>query len=149
MHFLNNGLYGDFMKFLIATNNKKKLREIGAILEKLGVEAVSLSEAGVECDAEETGTTFEENSFIKAEAAMKISGLPTIADDSGLEVDALHGEPGVYSARYAGEPCDDKKNNDKLLCELEKIGDNQRSASFVSVVTILFPKGSEIGRSVV
>lgn len=133
------------MKFLIATNNKKKLREIGAILEKLGVSAVSLSEAGVESDAEETGTTFEENSFIKAEAAMKISGLPTIADDSGLEVDALGGEPGVYSARYGGDKCkDDIERYEYLLENMRDVPKGKRSARFVSVITCVFPDGKTI-----
>ncbi len=133
------------MKFLVATNNKKKLREMGAILEKLGVEAVSLAEAGVESDAEETGTTFEENSRIKAFEAMKISGLPTIADDSGLEVDALGGEPGVYSARYGGEKCkDDVERYEYLLENMKNVPKGERSARFVSVITCVFPDGREI-----
>ena len=93
------------MKFIIATNNKKKLKELSAILGRLGVEAVSLAEAGIESDVEETGKTFEENSRLKAVAAMEIANLPAIADDSGLEVDALGGEPGIYSARYGGDLC--------------------------------------------
>ncbi len=133
------------MKFLVATNNKKKLREMGAILEKLGVEAVSLAEAGVESDAEETGTTFEENSRIKAFEAMKISGLPTIADDSGLEVDALGGEPGVYSARYGGDKCkDDVERYEYLLENMKDIPKGERSARFVSVITCVFPDGREV-----
>ncbi|MBQ6901890.1 MAG: RdgB/HAM1 family non-canonical purine NTP pyrophosphatase [Oscillospiraceae bacterium] len=133
------------MKFIIATNNKKKLRELGAILNKLGVEAVSLAEAGVESDAEETGATFEENSRIKALAAMKVSGLAAIADDSGLEVDALGGEPGIYSARYGGELCrNDTERYEYLLDNLKDVPDGKRTARFVSVITCVFPDGREI-----
>ena len=133
------------MKFIIATNNKKKLREMGAILEKFGVEAVSLSEAGIESDVEETGVTFEENSRLKAVAAMQISGLPAIADDSGLEVDALGGEPGVYSARYGGDKCaDDIERYLYLLDNMKNVPDGERSARFVSVITCIFPDGREL-----
>ena len=133
------------MEFIIATNNKKKLREMGAILEKLGVRALSLAEAGIESDAEETGTTFEENSRIKALAAMKVANLPAIADDSGLEVDALGGEPGVYSARYGGDKCrDDTERYEYLLENMKDIPDGKRAARFVSVITCVFPDGREI-----
>lgn len=133
------------MKFIIATNNKKKLREMGAILEKLGVEACSLAEAGIESDAEETGATFEENSRIKAVAAMQASGLPAIADDSGLEVDALGGEPGVYSARYGGDKCrDDVERYLYLLENMKDVPDGKRGARFVSVITCVFPDGREV-----
>ena len=128
------------MKFLIATNNKKKLREIGAILEKLGVSAVSLSEAGVESDAEETGTTFEENSLLKAKAVMEASGMAAIADDSGLEVDALDGAPGVYSARFGGLDSDEARTA-LLLEKLQGVPDEKRTARFVSVVTCVLPDG--------
>lgn len=133
------------MKFIIATNNKKKLREMGAILEKFGVEALSLAEAGIESDVEETGTTFEENSRLKAVAAMQVSGLPAIADDSGLEVDALGGAPGIYSARYGGEKCkDDVERYQYLLENMENVPDGERTARFVSVITCVFPDGREI-----
>lgn len=133
------------MKFIIATNNKKKLKEMSAILGDLGVEAVSLAEAGVESDVEETGTTFEENSRLKAVAAMEKSGLPAIADDSGLEVDALGGEPGIYSARYGGDLCaDDKERYEYLLKNMENVPDGKRSARFVSVITCIFPDGREV-----
>ncbi|MBQ5777745.1 MAG: XTP/dITP diphosphatase [Oscillospiraceae bacterium] len=133
------------MKFIIATNNKKKLKELSAILGALGVEAVSLAEAGVESDVEETGTTFEENSRLKAVAAMEKSGLPAIADDSGLEVDALGGEPGIYSARYGGDKCaDDKERYEYLLENMENVPDGKRSARFVSVITCTFPDGREV-----
>lgn len=133
------------MEFIIATNNKKKLREMGAILEKLGVRALSLAEAGIESDAEETGTTFEENSRIKALAAMRVANLPAIADDSGLEVDALGGEPGVYSARYGGDKCrDDIERYEYLLENMKDVPDDERQARFVSVITCVFPDGREI-----
>lgn len=133
------------MEFIIATNNKKKLREMGAILEKLGVRALSLAEAGIESDAEETGTTFEENSRIKALAAMRVANLPAIADDSGLEVDALGGEPGVYSARYGGDKCrDDVERYEYLLENMKDVPDGKRQARFVSVITCVFPDGREI-----
>ncbi len=130
------------MKFIIATNNKKKLSELSAILSRLGIDAVSLAEAGVVSDAEETGSTFEENSRIKAEAAMLASGLPAIADDSGLSVDALNGEPGVYSARYGGESCSgDTERYELLLKNMENVPDGKRSARFVSVITCVFTDG--------
>jgi len=133
------------MKFIIATNNKKKLKELSVILNRLGVDAVSLAEAGVESDVEETGATFEENSRLKAIAAMEKSGLPAIADDSGLEVDALGGEPGIYSARYGGDACrDDKERYEYLLKNMENVPDGCRSARFVSVITCTFPDGREI-----
>ena len=133
------------MKFIIATNNKKKLKELSAILGRLGVEAVSLAEAGIESDVEETGKTFEENSRLKAVAAMEIANLPAIADDSGLEVDALGGEPGIYSARYGGDLCaDDKERYEYLLKNMENVPDGKRSARFVSVITCTFPDGREV-----
>ena len=133
------------MKFIIATNNKKKLKELSAILGALGVEAVSLAEAGIESDVEETGKTFEENSRLKAVAAMEIANLPAIADDSGLEVDALGGEPGIYSARYGGDLCrDDTERYEYLLKNMENVPDGKRSARFVSVITCTFPDGREV-----
>lgn len=133
------------MKFVIATNNKKKLRELSAILDKFGVEAISLSEAGIESDVEETGATFEENSRLKAQAAMKISGLPAIADDSGLAVDSLGGAPGIYSARYGGDLCkSDEERYNYLLENMKDVPEGERSARFVSVITCIFPDGREL-----
>lgn len=130
------------MKFVIATNNKKKLREIREILATLGVSAISLAEAGVESDAEETGETFEENSLIKARAAFEASGLPAIADDSGLAVDALGGAPGVYSARYGGERLkSDEERYNFLLENMRGVPEGERGARFVSVITCVFPDG--------
>ena len=130
------------MKFVIATNNKKKLKELSAILETLDIEAISLKEAGVETDVEETGTTFAENARLKAENAMKITGLPAVADDSGLEVAALNGEPGIYSARYGGELPDDEARYMFLLSNMKGIED--RSARFVSSICCTFPEGDVI-----
>ena len=95
------------MKLVLASKNGKKLKEMNEILSQLGIEVCSEAEAGVDVDVEETGSTFEENSLLKAKAVMEASGLPAIADDSGLCVDALNGAPGVYSARYGGPELDD------------------------------------------
>jgi len=106
---------------------------------------ITKAEAGVpDLDVEETGTTFEENSYIKAEAIMKATGLPAIADDSGLETDALDGAPGVYSARFSGENASDESNNEKLLNLLRDIPDENRGARFVSVVTLCYPDGKTL-----
>lgn len=129
------------MKVLLASNNGHKIKEIKEILGDF-FDVVSLREAGVESDPEETGVTFEENARIKAVAGMKASGMPCIADDSGLEVFALDGLPGVMSARYAGGHGDDSANNEKLLRELENASD--RSARYVCVICMAFPNGHEI-----
>ncbi len=129
------------MKVLLASNNGHKIKEIKEILGDF-FDVVSLREAGVESDPEETGDTFEENARIKAVAGMKASGMPCIADDSGLEVFALDGLPGVMSARYAGGHGDDSANNEKLLRELENTSD--RSARYVCVICMAFPNGHEI-----
>ena len=129
------------VKVLLASNNGHKIKEIKEILGDF-FDVVSLREAGVESDPEETGATFEENARIKAVAGMKASGMPCIADDSGLEVFALDGLPGVMSARYAGGHGDDSANNEKLLRELENASD--RSARYVCVICMAFPNGHEI-----
>lgn len=133
------------MKFFVATKNLKKLNELKRILTPLGIEP--LCERDFDKDfpeVEENGVTFEENAIIKAMAGMKETGLPTIADDSGLCVDALNGAPGVYSARYAGEPCDNLKNNFKLLDALKDVPDDKRTAYFESAVACVFPDGRSI-----
>ena len=122
-------------KVVMATSNPGKIREIARMLEGLGIEVVAQSEFGVS-DAEETGTTFAENSLIKAQHAAEATGLPAIADDSGLAVDALGGAPGVYSARYAGD-AGDAANNEKLLAALANVED--RSAAFHCVATYVAP----------
>ena len=128
---------------LVATGNAHKLIEIEAILSHvlLDVRFVALKQLGDFEDPEENGTTFLENAIIKAEAAVAETGFPAIADDSGLVVDALDGEPGVYSARYAGVHGDDAANNAKLLRNLQSVDDAQRTARFMSVVALVDPDG--------
>ena len=130
------------MKLVLASKNRKKLAEMNEILSRLGIEVCSEAEAGVDVEVEETGTTFEENSLLKARAVMEASGLPAVADDSGLCVDALNGAPGVYSARYGGEELDDA-GRCRLLLENMR-GQMPRTARFVSVITCCFPNGDVI-----
>ena len=127
------------MKLVLASKNVKKLKEMNEILSGMGVEVCLQADAGVDVDVEETGTTFEENSLLKAKAVMEASGLPAIADDSGLCVDALNGAPGVYSARYGGEGLDDAGRYRMLLANMPK--GQPRTAKFVSVITCCFPNG--------
>lgn len=129
------------MTFVIATHNAKKLKELKRILEPLGFDAVIREDLP---DVEETGTTFAENALLKAESACKVTGMPAIADDSGLVVDALGGAPGVYSARYAGEGATDRQRYEKLLEELREVPTEQRTARFVSAVCCVFPDGKII-----
>ncbi|MEG2054675.1 MAG: non-canonical purine NTP pyrophosphatase, partial [Oscillospiraceae bacterium] len=109
------------MQFVAATNNKGKLKEIKRILEKMGHTVKSQGEMGITLEPDENGTTFEANALIKAKAICEVCNLPTVADDSGIEVDFLHGEPGVLTARYAGVHGDDEANNDKLLLALKGV----------------------------
>lgn len=133
------------MKYIIATHNAHKLIEISRILEPLGIEAVTDRDLGIELpEVEETGTTFAENAYIKAAAACEFAGLPAIADDSGLAVDALDGAPGVYSARYAGEDATDEQRNEKLLEALRDVPQGKRQAQFVSAVCCVFPNGDTL-----
>ena len=133
------------MTVVVASNNPNKIREIKAILAPLGWEVLSQREAGVHVDPEENGLTFEENSAIKARAVMEASGLAAVADDSGIEVDALCGAPGVHSARYGGDACpDDSARNELLLRNMESVPDGERNARFVSVITMLRPDGSTV-----
>ena len=129
---------------VVATGNAHKVTEIEAILSKVlpGVRFVALGQLGEFEDPEETGTTFVENAIIKAEAAVAETGFAAIADDSGLVVDALDGEPGVYSARYAGVHGDDEANNAKLLRNLAGTPDADRTARFMSVVALIRPDGT-------
>ncbi len=127
-------------RFVLASRNASKLREMRQILGELGIRVLSQQEAGVDVDPEETGTTFEENARIKAVAVMEASGLPALADDSGLMVDALGGAPGVYSARYGGgHDRPDAERNAFLLKNMEQA--EQRSAKFVSVIAAAYPDG--------
>ena len=133
------------MRVVLASKNKHKLVEISQITEKFGFELVLQSELGVDIDVEETGTTFEENSFLKAEAVMKATGLPALADDSGIAVDALNGEPGIYSARYGfDDSLDDWGRLLLLLKNTEHVPDGQRQAQFVCVITMVTPEGQII-----
>lgn len=133
------------MKVVLASKNKHKLIEISKITEKFDIELVMESDLGVDIDVEETGTTFEENSFLKANAVMQATGLPALADDSGIAVDALNGEPGVYSARYGfDESLDDWGRLQLLLKNTEQIPDGQRQAQFVCVITLVMPDGQTI-----
>lgn len=127
------------MKFVLASKNPHKITELQAILGDLGVEVVLESDVGVDLEVEETGETFEENAALKAAAVMKASGLPAIADDSGLCVDALGGAPGVYSARYGGEGLDDVDRYELVLSGLR--GQLDRRAKFVSAICCAFPNG--------
>lgn len=132
------------MVLCAATGNAGKLRELRRILEAQGHTVKSQKELGITLEPEETGTTFEENALIKAKAICQESGLPTLADDSGLMVDALNGAPGVYSARYCGRHGDDEANNQKLLAEMAQVPEGQRSAQFVSAVCLYLPSGRYI-----
>ena len=129
-------------KIVMASGNVGKLREISRILSDLDVTVVPQSEFGVS-DADETGTTFAENALIKARHAAAETGLPAIADDSGLVVDALEGRPGVYSARYAGPDATDEANNEKLLAELADVADEDRGAAFHCTACFVMPGDSE------
>ena len=126
------------MKVILALNNKHKLEEIKKILTPLGYEVVSQAEAGVDIDVEETGTTFEENAALKAQAVYDIS------DDSGLEVDYLNGAPGIYSHRYAGENATDADRCAKLLSELNGVETEKRTARFVCVLCFIDDKGEKL-----
>ena len=132
------------MKFVLASHNQGKLKEMQTILSQLGVEVVMESDVGLALEVEETGTTFAENAELKARAVMEASGLPAIADDSGLCVDALDGAPGVYSARYCGHHGDDEANNDKLLAAMQAVPAGQRGAKFVSAVCFILPDGRHL-----
>ena len=130
------------MKMILASNNAHKMSERRAILADLGVELLSQREAGCDFEVDETGTTFEENAYLKAIAVTRVTGMPAIADDSGLEVDYLNGEPGVYSARYSGShEHTDAQRNEYLLKKLEGVPLEQRTARFVSSICCTFPNG--------
>ncbi len=132
-------------ELIIASNNKHKIIEIKDILGEFFKNIYSLSEKNINVEIEETGKTFEENAIIKAKYISELTGLPALSDDSGLEVEALNGAPGVYSARYAGEPSDSNKNNAKLLKEMQ--GKIDRNANFTSVIAICYPDGKIITAS--
>lgn len=133
------------MTFFIASKNKHKIAEFKRILLPLNIDV--MSEADLEIpltDVDETGNTFEENAYLKAFSAMREVNLPVIADDSGLCVDYLNGQPGIYSARFAGEPTDNDRNNNKLLELLKDVPANKRTAKFVCCIVCVFPDGSRL-----
>ena len=129
------------LEFVIATNNAHKLREMRAILDTENRRVLSMKEAGIATDPEETGTTFEENALIKARAACAASGKPALADDSGIAVDALNGAPGIYSARYC-----EGSDWDRLcflLKNMENVPEGQRGAHYVAAIACVLPDGTE------
>ena len=127
---------------IIASNNQNKIREIKEILGDFFTNIYSLSDKNINVEIEETGSTFEENAIIKAKYIAELTGITALSDDSGLEVNALDGRPGVYSARYAGKNANTENNNAKLLTELDGVTD--RRANFTSVIAICYPNGEII-----
>ena len=130
-------------KIVFATTNAGKIKEIKEILADFDVEVASMKEMNITADIEENGATFEENSLIKARAVSKLTGLPALADDSGLEVDYLNGEPGIYSARYLGRDTDYDYKNNYIIKKLKDAKDEERSARFVCVISLVLPDGRE------
>ncbi|MDD4797778.1 MAG: XTP/dITP diphosphatase [Eubacteriales bacterium] len=131
-------------KLIIASNNPGKIREIKQILAPYFAHILSLAEAGVDADADETGQTFAENACIKARAVCRMTGCAALSDDSGLEVDVLAGAPGVYSARYCGRHGDDDGNNQKLVRAVAAYPEEQRTARYVCAVCLCYPDGREL-----
>ena len=128
-------------RLIFATGNAHKMIEIKEILGELPVEILSMKEAGIEADIEENGSTFEENALIKAKEVCKLAGEMVLADDSGLEIDYLNGEPGIYSARYMGEDTSYRIKNKNLIDRLEGVPDEKRTARFVCAIAAAFPDG--------
>ena len=128
-------------KIVLATGNKGKVKEMADVLADFGFEVIAQTDLGIE-SPEETGLTFVENAILKARYASEKSGLPAIADDSGLVVDALNGAPGLYSARYAGHHGDDQANNEKLIRELQ--GKSDRTGHYVCALALVYPDGREV-----
>ena len=129
-------------KIIFATGNAGKMKEVREILKDLNVEVLSMKEAGIQADVEENGKTFQENAVIKAREIMKISGEVVLADDSGLEIDYLNKEPGIYSARYMGEDTSYRIKNANLIERLQGVPDEKRTARFVCAIAAAFPDGS-------
>lgn len=130
-------------KIIFASNNKGKIRELKDILSPMGIEVVSQREAGFDIEADETGTTFAENSEIKAKAIYELAKIPVLADDSGLCVDALDGQPGVYSHRFAGENATDEEKCRYILEKLENVSDEKRTARFICDMCFIDENGRE------
>lgn len=133
---------GDFMRIIFATGNEDKMREIRMIMKDLGMEILSMKEAGIHVSPEENGKTFEENAMIKAKAVAACCKDIVLADDSGLEIDALNKEPGVYSARYLGENTSYHVKNHNLIERLEGVPEEQRTARFVCAIVAVLPDGN-------
>ena len=129
-------------QIVFATGNAGKMREIRAILDDLGCEILSMKEAGIDADILEDGTTFEENALIKAKAVAEYTDAIVLADDSGLEIDYLNKEPGIYSARYMGEDTSYRVKNQNLIDRLEGVPDEKRTARFVCAIAAAFPDGT-------
>ncbi len=137
-------------KVIFATSNEGKMKEVRSILQDLGMEVLSMKEAGIRADVVEDGSTFEENAVIKATEIRKICGEIVLADDSGLEVDYLNKEPGIYSARYMGEDTSYRIKNQSLIDRLEGVEDEKRTARFVCAIAAAFPDGVvEIARGTI
>lgn len=131
-------------KIVFATGNKGKIKEIQMILADLGVEVITMKEAGIVIDIEENGQTYEENALIKARAVAEHTDYIVMADDSGLEIDYLNNEPGIYSARYMGEDTSYRIKNANLIERLEGVADEERTARFVCAIAAVFPDGKEV-----
>lgn len=131
-------------KIILASNNNGKIKEFREIFKNMDIELVPMKEAGIDVDIEENGETFEENSLIKARTVCKLSGCITIADDSGLEVDYLGGQPGVYSARFMGHDTSYDIKNKAIIDKLKGVSGKDRSARFVAVIAAVFPDGREL-----
>lgn len=131
-------------RIIFATGNAGKIREINAIMADTGMEVISVKDAGIQIDVEENGSTYEENALIKARAAAALSEDIVMADDSGLEIDYLNGEPGVYSARYLGEDTSYHIKNANLVSRLEGVPDEKRTARFVCAIAAVLPDGREL-----
>ncbi len=129
------------MKIIFATGNEGKLKEIRMILADSGLEVLSLKEAGIKAEIEENGTTFEENALIKARAVAELSGLPAMADDSGLEVDYMDKAPGIFSARFLGEDTSYRIKNQYIIDQLAEAREEERSARFVCAIALVYPDG--------
>lgn len=128
---------------ILATNNKSKVKEISEMMLGSDITFVSLADAGINVEVEETGTTFEENALLKAREICKLSGKPTISDDSGLEIDALDGAPGIYSSRFMGEDTSYDIKNNALIEKLENVADPDRTARFRCCMALVLPDGRE------
>ena len=129
-------------KIIFATSNEGKMKEVRSILEDLGMEVLSMKEAGIQVDVVEDGTTFEENAIIKVTEIAKVCEGIVLADDSGLEIDYLNKEPGIYSARYMGEDTSYAIKNQNLIDRLEGVADEKRTARFVCAIAAAFPDGT-------